>query len=52
VRVDSRHGPTRQIKVVDSHVSSVPGLMIFLVTLGSNILGGRLREALDPRPRQ
>ena len=40
----------RQVLAV-AHVSTVPGLTIFLVTLGFNILGDALRDALDPRLR-
>ena len=36
---------------VAPHVSTVPGIMIFLVTLGLNIVGDALRDALDPRLR-
>lgn len=41
----------RQVLAVAPHVSTVPGLTIFLVTLGFNILGDALRDALDPRLR-
>ncbi len=41
----------RQVLAVAPHVSTVPGLVIFLVTLGFNILGDALRDALDPRLR-
>ncbi len=34
------------------HVSTVPGLAIFIVTLCFNLLGEGLRDALDPRLRQ
>ncbi len=42
----------RQVLAVAPHVSTVPGLMIFLVTVGFNVLGDALRDALDPRLRQ
>jgi peptide/nickel transport system permease protein len=41
----------RQVLAVAPHVSTVPGVTIFLVTLGFNILGDALRDALDPRLR-
>jgi peptide/nickel transport system permease protein len=31
------------------HVATLPGLAIFLVVLGTNLLGDGLRDALDPR---
>jgi peptide/nickel transport system permease protein len=39
----------RQVLAVAPHVSTVPGVMIFLVTLGLNAVGDALRDALDPR---
>lgn len=39
----------RQVLAVAPHVATIPGLMIFLVTLGFNLLGDGLRDALDPR---
>jgi peptide/nickel transport system permease protein len=41
----------RQVLAVAPHVSTVPGVMIFLVTLGLNIIGDAVRDALDPRLR-
>jgi peptide/nickel transport system permease protein len=41
----------RQVLAVAPHVSTVPGILIFLVTLGLNIVGDALRDALDPRLR-
>jgi peptide/nickel transport system permease protein len=41
----------RQVLAVAPHVSTVPGLSIFLVTVALNILGDALRDALDPRLR-
>jgi peptide/nickel transport system permease protein len=41
----------RQVLAVAPHVSTVPGLLIFLVTVGLNIVGDALRDALDPRMR-
>jgi peptide/nickel transport system permease protein len=31
------------------HVASLPGLAILLVSLGLNLFGDALRDALDPR---
>ena len=39
----------RQVLAVAPHVSTVPGLAVFLVTVGLNVLGDALRDALDPR---
>ncbi len=39
----------RQVLAVAPHVATVPGVMIFLVTLGLNAVGDALRDALDPR---
>jgi peptide/nickel transport system permease protein len=41
----------RQVLNVAPHVSTVPGLLIFLVTVCLNVLGDALRDALDPRLR-
>jgi len=41
----------RQVLAVAPHVATVPGVMIFLVTLGLNAVGDALRDALDPRLR-
>jgi peptide/nickel transport system permease protein len=41
----------RQVLAVAPHVSTVPGVLIFLVTLGLNVVGDALRDALDPRLR-
>jgi peptide/nickel transport system permease protein len=41
----------RQVLAVAPHVSTVPGVMIFLVTLGLNAVGDAMRDALDPRLR-
>jgi peptide/nickel transport system permease protein len=41
----------RQVLAVAPHVSTVPGLLIFLVTVGLNIVGDALRDALDPHAR-
>ena len=39
----------RQYMIVAPHVATVPGLVIFLVTLSINTLGDGLRDAWDPR---
>jgi peptide/nickel transport system permease protein len=31
------------------HVATVPGLVIFMVTLACNVVGDAVRDALDPR---
>ncbi len=41
----------RQVLAVAPHVATVPGMVIFLVTLGFNLFGDGLRDALDPRLR-
>jgi peptide/nickel transport system permease protein len=41
----------RQVLAVAPHVATVPGIMIFIVTLGFNLFGDGLRDALDPRLR-
>jgi peptide/nickel transport system permease protein len=41
----------RQVLAVAPHVATIPGLVIFVVTLGFNLLGDGLRDALDPRLR-
>ncbi len=41
----------RQVLAVAPHVATVPGVLIFLVTLGFNVFGDGLRDALDPRLR-
>jgi peptide/nickel transport system permease protein len=39
----------RQFMTVAPHVATVPGVVIFVVTLSMNVLGDGLRDALDPR---
>jgi peptide/nickel transport system permease protein len=41
----------RQFITVTAHVAAVPGLAIFLLVLGLNLVGDGLRDALDPRRR-
>ncbi len=36
---------------VAPHIATIPGLMIFLVTMGLNLMGDGLRDALDPHTR-
>lgn len=42
----------RTVLSLAPHVSTIPGLAIFIVTLSFNVLGDGLRDALDPRLRQ
>jgi len=41
----------RQVLAVAPHVATVPGILIFVVTMGFNVFGDGLRDALDPRLR-
>ncbi len=41
----------RDVMAVAPHVATIPGLAIFAVALGANLLGDGLRDALDPRLR-
>ncbi|MGQ0568157.1 MAG: ABC transporter permease [Armatimonadota bacterium] len=41
----------RQFITVASHVAAIPGLAIFLLVIGFNLMGDGLRDALDPRLR-
>ena len=41
----------RQFITVAAHVAAVPGLAIFLLVLGLNLVGDGLRDVLDPRRR-
>lgn len=41
----------RQFITVASHVAAVPGLALFVLVLGLNLVGDGLRDALDPRLR-
>jgi len=41
----------RQFITVAAHVAAIPGLAIFILVLGCNLLGDGLRDALDPRLR-
>jgi peptide/nickel transport system permease protein len=39
----------RNVLATGWHVATIPGLLIFLVSLSFNVLGDALRDALDPR---
>jgi peptide/nickel transport system permease protein len=41
----------RQFITVAAHVAAIPGLAIFILVLGCNLVGDGLRDALDPRLR-
>ncbi|MEP9390467.1 ABC transporter permease [Mesorhizobium sp. KR9-304] len=41
----------RSVLYLAPHVASIPGLAIFTLVVGFNLLGDGLREALDPRSR-
>lgn len=41
----------RQFITVAAHVAAIPGVAIFLLVLGFNLMGDGLRDALDPRLR-
>ncbi len=41
----------RNVLSVAPHVATIPGLAIFVVALGANLMGDGLRDALDPRLR-
>ena len=41
----------RQFITVASHVAAIPGLALFLLVLGFNLVGDGLRDAFDPRLR-
>jgi peptide/nickel transport system permease protein len=42
---------SRQYFILAPHVALLPGICIFLLVLGCNLLGDGLRDALDPRLR-
>ncbi len=42
-------GEGRKLMMVAPHVATVPGLVIFLLVVGINLVGDGLRDALDPR---
>jgi peptide/nickel transport system permease protein len=41
----------RAFITVAPHIALIPGMAIFLLVLGLNLIGDGLREALDPRLR-
>jgi peptide/nickel transport system permease protein len=41
----------RNVLATAPHVATIPGLAIFLVAVGANLLGDGLRDTLDPRMR-
>jgi peptide/nickel transport system permease protein len=41
----------RDVLAIAPHVATIPGLVIFTVVLGANLLGDGLRDTLDPRLR-
>lgn len=45
-------GQGKQYLTVAPHVATIPGLAIFIVVLGFNLLGDGIRDALDPRLRK
>jgi peptide/nickel transport system permease protein len=45
-------GQGKQYITTAPHVATIPGLAIFLVVLGFNLLGDGVRDALDPRLKQ
>ena len=44
-------GEARNALISHPHTSVVPGMMIFLIVIGVNLLGDGVRDALDPRLR-
>jgi len=42
-------GEARAALITNPHTSVVPGLMIFTIVMGINLLGDGVRDALDPR---
>jgi len=42
-------GEARAALITNPHTSVIPGLMIFLIVMGINLLGDGVRDALDPR---
>ncbi len=45
-------GQGKQYLTVSPHAATIPGLAIFMVVLGFNLLGDGIRDALDPRLRK
>ena len=42
-------GEGRKLLFTSPHVSIIPGLMIFILVMGINLVGDGIRDALDPR---
>ena len=42
-------GEGRAALITNPHTSIIPGVMIFLIVMGINLLGDGIRDALDPR---
>ena len=42
-------GEGRSALIVHPHTSIIPGVMIFVIVLGTNLFGDGVRDALDPR---
>jgi peptide/nickel transport system permease protein len=42
-------GEARAALITNPHTSLIPGLMIFVIVMGINLLGDGMRDALDPR---
>ena len=42
-------GEARAALITNPHTSIIPGIMIFLIVMGINLLGDGIRDALDPR---
>ncbi len=42
-------GEGRAALITNPHTSIIPGIMIFLIVMGINLLGDGIRDALDPR---
>jgi peptide/nickel transport system permease protein len=44
-------GEARNALISHPHVAMIPGLMIFVIVMGVNLMGDGIRDALDPRLR-
>ena len=45
-------GDGRSSLIIHPHTSLIPGIMIFIIVMGINLLGDGIRDALDPRLNQ
>ena len=45
-------GDGRSSLIIHPHTSLIPGVMIFIIVMGINLLGDGIRDALDPRLNQ